>query len=294
MHDPGVKNVLCFGEALWDCLPEGRFVGGAPLNVAYHLSRLGIRAWPVTGVGTDALGDELVTRMRGWGLPVGLVALPSDKQTGIVKVSLLDGSPTYDIVRDVAWDQITLPDRLPDDCRPIAAVVYGSLAQRDAPNRSSLARLLDEANPTLSAFDVNMRAPFDAVDRIWQLASRANLVKVNDEEARALLGKSSKDDRFDRFAGAIAERVDCPRVCVTAGARGAGLLDSGKWHWVDGRAVDVRDTVGAGDAFLAALLHGLLSTPRAPERALTRAARLAEFVASGDGATPEYVVEDLL
>lgn len=281
-------SVLCFGEVLWDCLPDGRFIGGAPLNVAYHLTKLGCRAWPVTSVGGDALGRELLDRIGETGIATDLISVRAERQTGVVQVTLDEGSPSYEIVEDVAWDYIDVPDRLPDNCQPVAAIVYGSLAQRGEYNRHSLEQLLQRAASALKVFDVNRRPPFDSPALIWELAETADLIKLNDEEAGWLLGIDAATLEFEHAARAVAARADCESVCITAGAVGAGLLIGDRWCWVDATPTEVRDTIGAGDSFLAALVHGVLTSPEHPRSVLQTASRLAAFVAGSDGATPEY------
>lgn len=281
-------SVLCFGEVLWDCLPHGRFVGGAPLNVAYHLTKLGSPAWPVTSVGDDELGRELLDRIRDAGIATDLVGIRPDRPTGVVNVTLDKGSPSYDIVEDVAWDYIDIPDPLPAACKPVGAMVFGSLAQRSEHNRHALRELLDRAASTLKVLDVNRRPPFDAPTLIWQLAEAADLIKINDDEAAWLLEMDTEAIDLQRAARAVAARADCRKVCITGGAIGAGLLVADEWYWVDATPTRVRDTIGAGDSFLAALVHGMLTSPEHPERALQAAAQLAAFVAGSDGATPDY------
>ena len=280
--------VLCFGEVLWDCMPHGRFVGGAPFNVAYHLTQLGCPAWPVTSVGNDAPGRALLDQMRSAGVHAELVGRCADKPTGAVQVTLDHGVPSYDIVDDAAWDYIDLPDRLPAACQPVAAIVYGSLAQRSTHNRRTLRQLLDRGTSALKVFDVNRRPPFDPATLIWQSAAIADVVKLNDEEAAWLLELDTASLDFERAARRIAARAGCNYVCITGGAEGAGLLVDDVWHRVDATPTVVRDTVGAGDAFLAALVHGLLTSPAYPDRLLRNASRLAAFVAGSDGATPEH------
>ncbi|MGI9219607.1 MAG: carbohydrate kinase family protein [Woeseiaceae bacterium] len=285
-------NVLCFGEILWDCLPEGRFLGGAPLNVSYHLAQLGCAAWPVSSVGDDALGRELLDRLQGWQLLTELIGVHPTAATGTVEVSLDDGQPTFDIVNDVAWDYIALPGELPQQCEPVDAVLFGSLAERSATNRESLQELLHAAPQALKVFDVNLRPPHDDLARVRALASNADLIKINDDEAAALLGIDSPLQDFEAAARAVAEQLDCESVCLTGGSIGAGLLHHGEWHWVAAVPVTVRDTIGAGDAFLATLIHGLLTAPQASSATLQRAAAIASFVAGCDGATPAYQPED--
>jgi len=217
MAEAAVPPVLCFGEILWDCLPRGLFPGGAPIDVAYHLQKLGLTAYPVTAVGADFLGQELIRRLEQWGLDSRFVNVLPDKQTGVVRAHIQ-------------------PDRR-------------------------------------------------------HLAGQADLIKLNDEELEVVTHGLYPRLSLAKAAGEYAAQVDCQRLCVTAGARGAGLLADDKWSWVDGRTVVVKDTVGAGDSFLAALIQGLVGpVSRTPDEILTRACRLGEFVAPSDGATPHYSV----
>lgn len=286
------RPVICFGEILWDSLPHGLFPGGAPINVAYHLKQLGARAVPVTAVGRDVLGDELLRRLRLWRLETEFVAVLPEKPTGLVRVTLSPaGSPSFEIVENVAWDWIEVTSAALDLAKRSRAIVFGSLAQRSEQNRRQLALLRERATDALKVFDVNLRAPFDVLDRIWELAQGSNLIKLNDDELKRLLGRSLTLDQLEEAARLFADRTGCTKVCVTAGAQGAGWLCEGGWFWADAKPVEVSDTVGAGDAFLAALLHGLLSERLPPQRNLERACRLAEFVASKPGATPSYSIK---
>jgi fructokinase len=292
MAEPAVPPVLCFGEVLWDCLPRGLFPGGAPINVAYHLQKLGITAYPVTAVGSDFLGQELIRRLEQWGLDSRFVTVLPDKQTGVVRAHIQpDGSAKYEIVEDVAWDWIEPEDEVFQMATRGASLLFGTLAQRSEHNRKRLDAVLERMAGGLKIYDVNLRPPFDNPETIRYLASKANLIKLNDEELGVVTHGLYPKLSLEKAAREYAEQVRCDRLCVTAGARGAGLLDSGQWYWVDGRSVVVRDTVGAGDSFLAALISGLVgATKRSPEAILTRACRLGEFVASSDGATPKYAV----
>jgi fructokinase len=282
------RPVLCFGEILWDSLPRGLFPGGAPFNAAFHLRQLGIRSVPVTAVGRDILGEELLRRLDGWGVETGFVSVVPDKPTGIVRVTLHGGIPSYEIVTDVAWDCIGIPPSLLDAAANASALIFGSLAQRTEHNRRQLKTLREHAPGALQVFDVNLRPPFDSTETIWALAGGADILKLNHEELARLLGETPCETVSESAVRRFSERAGCPTVCVTAGAQGAGLLHEGRWHWADARSVQVRDTVGAGDAFLAAFVHGFLTLEGEPQRILERACRVAEFVAASDGATPEH------
>jgi fructokinase len=292
MAEPATPPVLCFGEVLWDALPRGLFPGGAPINVAYHLQRLGLTAYPVTAVGSDFLGHELIRRLEHWGLDTRFVNILPDKQTGVVRAHIQpDGSAKYEIVEDVAWDWIEPHDEVLNMVSRGASLLFGTLAQRSEHNRTKLTAVLQKVVGGLRIYDVNLRPPFHDPEIIRNLAVHADLIKLNDEELEVVTNGLYPTVSLEKAANEYASQVRCQRLCVTAGARGAGLLDSHKWYWVDGRPVVVKDTVGAGDSFLATLIHGLVGpVQRDPVEALTRACRVGEFVASSDGATPHYKV----
>lgn len=288
MSEGEAPQVLCFGEVLWDSLPRGLFPGGAPLNVAYHLRMFGLRPLLVSAVGRDRLGEELLRRLRSWGLDARGVVVDPERSTGLSRVALVDGSPEFEIAADVAWDRIELSPAVVEIATGCAAIVFGSLAQRSSTNRARLEALLERCSSALKVFDVNLRAPFDSSELVWDLARRADLIKLNDHELEALLGEPSPPGEFGEAVRRFAERAGVHQVCLTAGVRGAGLLLDGRWTWRAARPVPVRDSVGAGDAFLAALLFGRLRGDESPERTLRRAGRLARFLVTQDGATPAY------
>ncbi|MFW5698869.1 MAG: carbohydrate kinase family protein [Planctomycetota bacterium] len=278
-----MSAIICFGEVLWDCLPRGLFLGGAPMNVAYHLHALGREALPVSAIGNDFLGAEVLRRLTGLGLQTPGITHTAEP-TGVVRVSVdADGQPSYDIVEHVAWDRIDLPAAIDPTIDAAEALVFGSLAQRSEANRAALASLLDRV-PGMKAFDVNLRAPYDDLVLVRSLAARSDLVKLNDHELARL---QPQDGDLEARARALREECGCAQICVTAGAQGAGLLAGADWHWAEPEPITVRDAVGAGDSFMAALIDGLLARAD-PGALLHRASRLAEFVAMSDGATPDY------
>lgn len=282
-------TIACFGEILWDCLPRGLFLGGAPINAAYHLSRHSVRAIPISAVGRDFLGDEARRRLTAWNLEARFVPRNSRLPTGIVRASLdARGAPTYQIIRDVAWDRIA-PSRTLFQIAQPDAIVFGTLALRDAPNRHALTRLLAVWPDAMRVVDLNLRPPFDRRGPIAFVLRLAGFVKLNDLELGHLTGAPVKSPRaLARAVRAFAHEHRLHRVCVTAGARGAGLWWDDSWFWEDARTVRVRDSVGAGDAFLGGLLAALLLRQATPAAALASACRMGEFVAARDGATPPY------
>jgi len=286
-------TVICFGEALWDSLPRGIFPGGAPINVAYHLRRFGLNALPVSAVGRDFLGDEFVRRFKYWQLTPDYISRV-EKPTGAVVVDVTEnGVPSYRFLEDVAWDAIPLPEALHRECATASALVFGTLAQRSAVNRRCLAELRSWLGNARQIFDVNLRAPYDDPQIVWESARGCDLIKLNHEELLKLLQLVVTTDALKTGARLLAERTGCPRICVTAGARGAGLWWADQWYWEPAQPVAVKDTVGAGDSFLAALLHGWFVSGLTPDENLKRAGRVAEHVASCDGAMPDYRLNEI-
>lgn len=279
----------CFGEALWDVLPRGIFLGGAPLNVAYHLSRQGIDARLVTSVGRDFLGDEILRRIKSWCLDDRFVAPLSDVPTGTGSATLnASGSASYRIARNVAWDRISVSPALRKET-PLDAIVFGTLALREPFNRGSLLRLFTAQPNALRILDLNLRSPFDDGKGVALALQHAQFVKLNDEElGRMTSSRPRTPAQLEKAARHFGTAHGISRVCVTVGARGAGLLWKDRWFWEKSRPVSVRDTIGAGDAFLAGFIAALLARRSSPAKALARAARLGEFVAAHDGATPPY------
>lgn len=285
-----MKSAICFGEVLWDCLPTGRFIGGAPLNVAFHLHQLGLRAVPVSAVGRDELGEELLERVLSWGIETKFITWHGALPTGTVTASLdAHGNATYKIHEGVAWDDIEVSDELLALAGDCDALVYGTLAQRSAHNRHQLDSLLEAAAGALKVCDVNLRPPFDSFERAWELAREADLIKLNEQEIKRLLDGSELHHDLESLAIELSQQTGVGSICVTAGPKGAGLLYEEKWHWVDAEPVIVADTVGAGDAFLAELVTSLLEPDADAWECLRRACRLGEFVASQHGATPMHL-----
>ncbi|MDE1171239.1 MAG: carbohydrate kinase [Verrucomicrobium sp.] len=293
-----MKKILCFGELLWDCLPTGRHPGGAPVNVAYHLAQNGIEPFVATAVGEDELGREILAYLEGQGISTRFIVRHTDWPTGTVQATINEqGNASYDIKTGVAWDHIVPPAELKALAPSLDGIVFGSLAQRSPQNLAEILELLhvfQKDSSKLRIFDVNLRPPFDTVETVWKLAKEANVIKLNHEEAARLTGISLADGTLDtvaiRLARALEKETGCHTICITAAERGAGLLIKGEWYFERGRKVQVADTVGAGDSFLARLTRGLLSGTEHPRDTLAAACRTGEWVASQKGAMPSYAV----
>lgn len=281
LPDLMIDPIICFGEALWDLLPSGPRPGGAPLNVAVRLRRLGRSSVPVSSVGADEPGDRLLDLIAREGVPLHGITRQVDRATGTVRVRFdHDGSPSYDIDEPAAWDRIVPSPPVVDDARAAVGIVYGTLAQRSPDNRSVLARLLDLVPPdALRAFDANLRHPYDAPDLFWELARASTVIKLNGDELDALCGAGDVELRAREIATAARGAI----VCVTLGGEGAGILREDVWTRRGAEPVEVVDTVGVGDAFMAALVDGLLDGRRT-DALLGRAVHVAGCVAARKGA----------
>lgn len=290
MGETAGKRILCFGEIVWDALPEGLFLGGAPLNVAYHLHCLGHAAAPVSRVGRDFLGREVLRRLRNYGVDTSLIQEDAEAETGAVIVRLdATGDADYTILEHVAWDRIAAEEALASEVGKAAALVYGSLSTRASENRRTLDWLLREVN--LRICDVNLRKPHDDAGTVLEWASRADVIKLNAEELDRLCGLAATES-LEQKAAALAERSGVGSLVVTRGGDGAALWEDG--HLLVGEAppVEVADTVGAGDAFTAGYLDARLRG-LAGEACLERALALGGLVASRRGGQPEYDPQSL-
>lgn len=289
-------SYFAFGETLWDCFPNARHAGGAPLNVAAYLAQLGAAAGLISAVGSDALGDELLQIAQDKHIDTRFVGrAPDGLATGTVQVTLnAQGNASYEIVQPVAWDDIAVSDEAAHAVAQSRALVFGSLAARSPHNLARLERLLETPGPT-RFFDVNLRPPFDGPARVLALARRADVLKFNDDELGFLAawvqtGSVSAPtprtwDDIAQSCATLARATNTRCLCITRGAEGAALWDSGTLLRAPAPPTVVRDTVGAGDAFMACLVYGLTRGVN-PQKVLERACRLGAYVASQDGATP--------
>ncbi len=282
-----MSRILCFGEVLWDLLPRGRFLGGAPLNVAYHLAQLGQHPALISAVGCDPLGDEALAAITAAGVDVSSVQRHRTLPTGTASVRLdARGAATFHLPQPVAWDDITVESGVTAP----EVIVFGTLALRSVSNRQSLMRLLNAFPSARVVCDLNLRPPFDDLAPVAALLGRVSLLKLNADEARRLTQRSAEASDWAAIAGELSARRRGALICITLGGDGAGVFDGKTWHHVSAPPVVVRDTVGAGDAFTAAVIAGWLRDVAKPDwpRVLRAACALGSFVAGQDGAQPAY------
>jgi fructokinase len=277
-------EILCVGEVLWDALPEGLFLGGAPFNVACHLRGAGLSATMVSRIGEDQLGEEVLRRAERYGVGVDLIQLDSSLPTGFVRVKVdPEGNPAYEIVEPAAWDAIETTSELLRRATDARAIVFGSLAQRHARSRATIARLWE--SPALMVFDVNLRPPYDDRAIVERSLRRADVVKLSEPEMERVAEWFGLRGSPREMVRSLAEQFSCRVVCLTRGSDGAALWHAGEWTEHPGFTVEVRDTVGAGDAFLAVLLAGLLAGG-ADAALLQHANLIGAYVATQYGAVP--------
>jgi fructokinase len=286
----GSRRYFCIGlgEVLWDLLPGGRQLGGAPANFAYHAHALGAESLVVSRVGRDDLGRDLVEHLNALGLVTSGISVDPAAPTGTVSVTLdPTGQPTYTIHTDVAWDFLEAGPEVLRAAAGADAVCFGTLAQRHPVARDSIRRVLQATRPeALRIFDINLRHRFWSREVIVESLALANVLKLNDEELPILmdlLGWPCEDDQG--LMARLAQRFDLRAVALTRGARGSLLWTADRsWNW-PGSDLKVADTVGAGDSYTTALALGLLSG-KSPEDILRIAHRVADFVCTQPGATP--------
>lgn len=286
------RIIVGLGEALWDCLPEGRKLGGAPANFAYHASQFGYDAYVVSAVGTDALGKETLAEFDAKGLKYEMPQV--EYPTGTVQVALDEsGVPAYDIKEGVAWDNIPFTPRLEDMARRCRAVCFGSLAQRNEASRQTIYRFLD-ATPKdcLRIFDINLRQNFYSKDVIRESLMRCNVLKINDEELvliGRMFGYPGLD--FENKCWLILGKYDLDMLVLTCGVNGSYVFSRGAMSYLETPKVTVADTVGAGDSFTGAFVSSILSGKSVPD-AHRIAVNVSAFVCTQNGAMPE-LPEDL-
>jgi fructokinase len=286
------KNIVCFGEVLWDLLPSGKIAGGAPMNVAVHANQLGLNAEIISAVGNDELGKGIMSFLLSRGLSVENIQ-KNEHQTGIVEVTLDEkGSPSYKIIELVAWDFIRSTELAKSTIQAADAFVFGSLALRNEISKKTLLQLHTDAK--LKILDINLRKPFYTSELTDELLRIADIVKVNDEELEMICAWYGQTGDETQNANFLKERYQLKGIIVTRGANGAFFIDENNVVFENqGFKVTVNDTIGSGDSFLAAFITKWLNG-ESPAIALKYACAVGAFVATQKGATPLISEEDIL
>jgi fructokinase len=279
--------VVGLGEILWDMFPDGKQLGGAPANFAFHAQCLGASGSVVSAVGDDELGREILARLDAMGLDRSHVAVDAGRPTGTVTVALdAGGKPQYTINEHVAWDCIPASDDVLNLARRADAVCFGSLAQRATVSRTTIRAFLAALRPQcIRLFDINLRKPFIDRQAIVESLSLTDVLKLSDDELPVLAGLLDLPGAETEFLAAVIDRFGLDMVILTKGSHGSRLCTPKSDCSRAGIRTVVADTVGAGDSFNAAVVMGLLAGHDI-ERINDSANRLAAFVCSQKGATP--------
>lgn len=284
--------VVCFGEVLWDILPTGATPGGAPMNVAYHLKKLGETPALITKMGWDDYGKNLINLLSEAGLAIDYFQLDYKQPTGLVYATPNEHNEVvYDIVFPSAPDFIEWEEAFVPLLNEASFFVFGSLTSRSKTSRETLYRLLDEG--AKKVLDINLRPPNFRRADVEYLLARTDILKMNLAELELIAGWYSAAGGIEDRMKAIQERFNYETVMVTMGGDGALVYHCGSFHRHKGYRVEVADTIGSGDAFLAGFLHQLLNGKPVDE-ALDFASALGAFVATKSGACPSYAREEIM
>ena len=287
-----MHKITSFGEALWDNLPTGKILGGAPINLLAHLAALGADCSVISRCGNDADGAALLASIQRKRVSTDFIQNDPKLATSQVLVQLdTEGCAHYDIVYPCAWDKIQAGEAAKTRVAQSDVFIFGSLSVRDAVSRQALAELLPHAS--FKIFDVNLRPPHYRLADLRDMMRQADFIKLNDDElheiATALGSPYRSIEQNIRF---IAEHTHTRQICVTLGKHGALYFCDGELFAHYGYRVTVADTVGAGDSFLAGFIHQYLQR-KPPQEILAFACALGSLVASRHGATPEVSLAEI-
>lgn len=280
--------VVGMGEALWDVLPEGKKIGGAPANFAYHVSQFGLPSCVVSAIGDDALGKEIIENFTSKGLDQLIAEVPYP--TGTVQVEIdQTGIPLYDIKENVAWDNIPYSEHLDALAKRTKAVCFGSLAQRNVVSRETINHFLDtmpKDDDSLIVFDVNLRQGFYNKKILCKSMQNCNILKINDEElitVSRMFGYPGID--LQDKCWILLGKYNLKMLILTCGINGSYVFTPGNVSFQPTPKVEVADTVGAGDSFTAAFIASILKGKSVTE-AHTIAVKTSAYVCTQKGAMP--------
>lgn len=282
--DKKIKAV-CFGEILFDVFLKHKKIGGAPLNVASRLKSFGVDVSMISSVGNDDNGKELIRYFEKLKIHTSSIQIKDNYPTGVVNVRLNEkGNASYDIAYPSAWDKIRLSIDDTELVKKADIFLFGSLASRDESSKKTLLQLLKVAK--YKVFDINIRKPHYIEKTLIELMNKADLIKFNDEElfevSRFMGSKLNSLEQNIKF---ISEKTNTKSICVTLGSHGAVLFMDDKLYHNCGYFIEVVDTVGSGDSFLATLIYKLFSKC-SPQEAIDCACAVGALVARNEGANP--------
>ena len=279
-------NVVTYGEVLWDILPTGAVPGGAPMNVAYHLHKTGQHPALITRIGSDDLGNSLKDYFSNLGVCTDYFQQDELLETGKVFAHLLPNNEvTYDIVSPSAWDFIVEEDRLVELVRLSSYFIYGSLASRSKVSAQTMFKLL--AIAPIKVLDLNLRKPHFERPLLEQLLQKADILKLNEAELDFVTSWFAEYYSIEERVQIIRKQYGIQHIVVTLGSKGAYMWMNNQSWWHEGYVVEVEDTIGSGDAFLAGMISQMIAQ-ETPDNILDYACKLGAFIATQKGACPEY------
>ena len=280
-----MTKIVCFGEVLWDVFPTHKTIGGAPLNVALRLKSFQNDISLISCLGDDTSGDELQLELQKYNISSYYIQKDKEYKTSTVAISLdKNGSASYLINQPCAWDNIKVTSKLISLVKSSEAFVFGSLVARSNTSRNTLVKLLPFSK--FSVFDVNLRSPHYHMSSIQVLMNAANFIKFNDDELTEISkGLGIQGASIEQTIVSVATKTNTASICVTLGEKGAILFYDQRFFYSKGYQVEVIDTVGSGDSFLATLIDVLLKR-KAPQLAIDKACAVGALVAKSSGANP--------
>lgn len=282
MNKTNFPLIVGVGELLWDMLPTGKRVGGAPGNFVYHAIKQGAKGCVISAIGNDALGKELLKELNE--NDVGHCLTHSPYPTGTVQVTLKDGIPSYKIIEDVAWDHIQISEESIALMKKADAICFGTLALRGEESRKTLEKLLSYLpEKAMIFFDANLRSPHYSREGIEDSLSKSDIFKLNDEELQVLIPMFDLPETEEEACRELMKRYDLSYLILTAGEKYSSVYTKRTVSTIPSMKVGVVDTVGAGDAFSGAFVYGIL-TGKSVHEAHEAAVKTAAFAVSHAGA----------
>lgn len=281
-----MRKVVGIGEILWDMLPQGKQLGGAPANFAYHVCRLGGNGWAVSAISDDPLGNEINEILSTKNLHTALAEVSAP--TGTVQVTLdAAGVPSYDITENVAWDMIPFTPALEEMAKETEAVCFGTLAQRSEISRNTIMKFIScMPADSLKVYDINLRQNYYSEEIISRSLEVSDILKINDEELETVSALFGLEGSQTERCRALIERFSLKLVILTKGEKGSDVVTALAEHSVVPGKIEVADTVGAGDAFTAAFVVSYLRGESLAE-AHEKAGEVSSYVCTKSGAMPD-------
>lgn len=281
-----MRKIVGIGEILWDMLPQGKQLGGAPANFAYHVCRLGGNGWAVSAISGDSLGNEIKSVLSSKNLHTALAEVSAP--TGTVNVTLNEaGVPAYEITENVAWDMIPFSASLEELAKDTEAVCFGTLAQRSEESRGTIMKFISHMPAgSLKVYDINLRQHYYSEEIIRKSLEVSDILKINDEELEIVAGMFGLEGSQTEQCRRLMEMFPLRLVILTKGSEGSDVITPDSVHSIVPPAVDIADTVGAGDSFTAAFTVSYLRGDSI-EEAHRLAGEVASYVCTRSGAMPD-------